>query len=491
MAIGWKCVRLAASTHAYLLQGAWKASWNKNHLPRSPRKTDYHPERRYDGTGAFGETLIVVFKQAFSTDVHGSVCLMILLFCGKVAYSARQGWIYEALLVDAMHSKSIFESGSVHALGLLSLNWQHFELSFIGGVSTSVTYGLPVQRRDDPVVRYTEKALLDGNNVAAPGKYLVNIIPQLKYVPEWMPGAHFKKVAREVREELDELMNRPYKESLNSIVSPMCSDSKEMKPQQFLQNAGTARESFVSTTLERYRDKPDFDLQALYTKQTAVQVFAAASETSGAAITTFILAMLTHPDVQRLTQKEIDSVVGRDSLPDFWILSISHTSQLLSRSWHPIVPAGVPHLTSDEDVYEGYYIPKNCIITPNTYAMLHDEDVFPDPEEFRPSRFLRSDGTIRDDLPDPENIASFGFGRRICPGREIALSMLHITAVSILHLFDIRPALDDNGHPINVKPKFFAASLISNPVPFRCKITPRGGIDVESLLQEYSGTDPM
>ncbi|KXN84163.1 O-methylsterigmatocystin oxidoreductase [Leucoagaricus sp. SymC.cos] len=311
-------------------------------------------------------------------------------------------------------------------LAYLPLNLPHFELSFIGGVSTLVTYGLPVQRRNDPVVRYTEKALLDGNDIAATGKYLVNIIPQLKYVLEWMPGAHFKKAAREVREELDELMNRSYRESLNSII------------------AGTARESFVSAILERYRDKPDFDLQALYTKQTAVQVF-------GGRPTTF-----------------------------------AHMPSL-----NPVVPASVPHLTSDEDVYNGYHIPKNFLIIPNAYAMLHNEDVFPDPEEFRPARFLRSDGTIRDDLPDPENIASFGFGRRICPGREIALSMLHITAVSILHLFDIFPALDDNGHPINVKPEFFAASLISNPVPFRCKITPRGGIDVESLLQEYFGTDPM
>jgi hypothetical protein len=33
--------------------------------------------------------------------------------------------------------------------------------------------------------------------------------------------------------------------------------------------------------------------------------------------------------------------------------------------WNPVVPMGLPHLTTDEDVYEGYYIPKNCIVIAN------------------------------------------------------------------------------------------------------------------------------
>lgn len=43
--------------------------------------------------------------------------------------------------------------------------------------------------------------------------------------------------------------------------------------------------------------------------------------------------------------------------------------------------------------------------------MLHDETVFSSPEEFRPERFIK-DGAINNDIPDPEEFATFGFGRR-------------------------------------------------------------------------------
>lgn len=47
------------------------------------------------------------------------------------------------------------------------------------------------------------------------------------------------------------------------------------------------------------------------------------------------------------------------------------------------------------------------------------------------------------------------------PGSHIAKSMLYIMAVSILSLFDIVPALDADGKPIYVEPKFTTDSLSS------------------------------
>ncbi|KAF9447950.1 cytochrome P450, partial [Macrolepiota fuliginosa MF-IS2] len=152
--------------------------------------------------------------------------------------------------------------------------------------------------------------------------------------------------------------------------------------------------------------------------------------------------------------------------------------------WNPIAPLGLAHLTTEEDMYEGYYIPKGCTVFANVYAMLHDEKIFPNPTEFKPERFIK-DGVISHDVLDPESVATFGFGRRICPGSQVALSMIYIAAASILSIFDISPMLDEKGNPVKVVPEFIAVSIVSEPLPFPCKFTPRQGKNVESLLQEY------
>jgi cytochrome P450 len=55
--------------------------------------------------------------------------------------------------------------------------------------------------------------------------------------------------------------------------------------------------------------------------------------------------------------------------------------------------------------------------------MLHDENVYPDPQKFIPERFLTKDGKIDPSVKDPVN-AAFGFGRRVCPGRHFALASI-------------------------------------------------------------------
>jgi cytochrome P450 len=79
-------------------------------------------------------------------------------------------------------------------------------------------------------------------------------------------------------------------------------------------------------------------------------------------------------------------------------------------------------------------------------AIQHDEEVNPDPFAFRPESFLK-DGKLDPRVQDPE-IAAFGLGRRICPGRYMALDSVWITVVSILGMFSIEKAIDEDGKVI-------------------------------------------
>ncbi|KXN85011.1 O-methylsterigmatocystin oxidoreductase [Leucoagaricus sp. SymC.cos] len=348
--------------------------------------------------------------------------------------------------------------------------------NYVGGLSTSTIYGLPVQRQRDPLVKFAEDAFIKMAAAGGPGKYLVNVFAPLKYVPEWMPGAGFKKEAKEMSKQFDQMMEDPFQRTVKSMKD------------------GTAFPSFVVDSLERSAHGINAELLARYVKQIGVQALGAAFETSVATIMTFILAMLLHPDVQHKAQREVDTVVGPDRLPDFTDMPhLTYLSAVVKEvlRWNTPAPLGIPHMTTDEDVYMGYYIPKNTTILANSYAMFYDEEVFPDPSEFNPERFLSDSGEIRKDLPDPERVATFGFGRRVCPGAHIARSVLYITVASMLHLFDISPSCDEEGNPISVIPRFTGASLSSEPLPFPCKVTSRGGKDVVGLLKEFTGADPI
>ena len=86
---------------------------------------------------------------------------------------------------------------------------------------------------------------------------------------------------------------------------------------------------------------------------------------------------------------------------------------------------------------------------PETFrAILHDPEIYPDPEEFKPERFLNEDGTVRD---DPKLALAFGAGKRICPGRHLVDATLFIVASSLLSTFNVTKAKDGNGNEIPVK----------------------------------------
>lgn len=73
-----------------------------------------------------------------------------------------------------------------------------------------------------------------------------------------------------------------------------------------------------------------------------------------------------------------------------------------------ITPFGVIHKALKDTTLGGYNIPANTPIFTNLSAMHHDREMWGDPENFRPERFLK-DGKLCKDMSLP-----FGFGELIC-----------------------------------------------------------------------------
>ncbi|THU84659.1 cytochrome P450 [Dendrothele bispora CBS 962.96] len=307
------------------------------------------------------------------------------------------------------------------------------------------TYGHHVEDKDDPFVRLADDASRSTSEAAVPGTFYVDFFPNLKYVPEWMPGARFQRQAQKWRKLSTDMLNVPF----NMVKEKM--------------KRGSAEPCFVSSCLEMNSDGPSEEI---------IRNVAAVSYAAGnvAVELIFILAMTLHPEVQKRAQMEIDSVTGGLRLPTFDDrANLPYLNAVLKETprWQPVLPLALPHRAIKQDQYKGYYIPANATVIGNAWAILHDKNMFPEPDSFKPERFINDPS-----LSDPADIAAFGFGRRVCAGKGMAIDSVWIVMASILAVLDISKAVDETGNEITPLVALVPES-IKHPVPFKCHIKAR------------------
>eukprot|EP00071_Canis_lupus_P052635 XP_538254.3 25-hydroxyvitamin D-1 alpha hydroxylase, mitochondrial [Canis lupus familiaris] len=145
-----------------------------------------------------------------------------------------------------------------------------------------------------------------------------------------------------------------------------------------------------------------------------------------------------HPDVQTALHSEITAALGPGSSAHPSAAALSQLPLLKAvvkevLRLYPVVPGNsrVP----DKDIRVGdYIIPKNTLVTLCHYATSRDPAQFPEPNSFRPARWL-GEG------PAPHPFASlpFGFGKRSCMGRRLAELELQMALAQILTHFEVQP----------------------------------------------------
>lgn len=327
-----------------------------------------------------------------------------------------------------------------------------------GGIILRISHGYHVQPSNDPFVLLANEATEQFAKATAPGGFLANLVPPLLHVPDWIPGAGFKSIGRAWRATLDRMADFPF---------------DFVKSQQA---AGTAEPSFTSKLLEERKQitpEEEYDI-----KWSAASLYSGGADTTVSAIHAFFRYMAMNPAVQARAQAELDAVVGPDRLPtsdDRAHLPYVNAVALETLRSHNVAPTGVPHRVTEDDVYEGYFIPRGALVVANLWFMLHDERTYSRPMEFRPERFLASEG--HEPERDPRTMV-FGFGRRICPGKELADVSLFLAVASILSVFNVSKY---NKNGIEVTPiEDQTSGTISHPVPFKCAIQPRS--DKAALL---------
>ncbi|KAH9926303.1 cytochrome P450 98A3 [Epithele typhae] len=296
--------------------------------------------------------------------------------------------------------------------------------AFDAGV-LKIFYGLEVTDSDDQFHAMIERAVHVGEATLTPGRFSVEVLPILLYLPSWFPGGGFKRFAADSKKEVAH------------IVDTLYDAAKERK------DTDTGRESIIGQILDRASagsGQVDPEVEAVC-KDVGFTGYGGGTVTTNTSLSAFFLAMAMNPNVQRKAQAELDAVVGPRRLPDFADRdSLPYINALVKElyRWHTVTPFGVPHLSVADDEYQGYFIPSGSTILPNIWSMSRDLTKYPDPERFLPERFLDTSGQLDLSIGDPEDFI-FGFGRRVCVGRHSADDMV----------FMLCP-VDERGNPVKM-----------------------------------------
>ncbi|CCM02244.1 uncharacterized protein FIBRA_04325 [Fibroporia radiculosa] len=322
----------------------------------------------------------------------------------------------------------------------------------IASIIIDANFGYEVKSKNDPFYTLPLLAMEKFGQASVPGAFLVDFIPQLRYLPEWMPGTGFLKTAKEWRKIMTDASWTPYLWA------------KENVPK------GAAHTpNMCATALSRaggqLSKEEEFSLV-----WAGSAMLGGGLDTNMSTVLSFIVAMLRYPEIQAKAQAELDSVIGTTRLPSITDRqSLPYIRSLITEvhRWAPVIPLCLPHALTEDDVYNGIHLPKGSLVMPNVWHMLHDARVYEHPEKFIPERYNSSDVEMQKvtDLV-------FGFGRRACPGMYFAQGSIFAIVTTMLATCEIVPIKDSQGKPV-IPEVAYTSGTICFPKDVKASFKPR------------------
>nr|WOF00833.1 flavonoid hydroxylase 1 [Dracocephalum moldavica] len=203
---------------------------------------------------------------------------------------------------------------------------------------------------------------------------------------------------------------------------------------------------FIDVMLSVLHDaKLQYDTHTI-TKTTCQVLIAGGSDTTTVMLVWALSLLLNNRHVLKKAQEELDKHVGKDRRVDESDIKNLIYLQAIVKETLRLYPAGplggLREFAKDCNV-AGYHVSKGTWLIVNMWKLHRDPQVWPeDPLEFRPDRFLNEHKNMDVKGQDFELIP-FGAGRRICPGVNFGLHMLHLVLANTLQAFELSTVCDE------------------------------------------------
>ncbi|XP_026071298.1 cytochrome P450 2K1-like isoform X3 [Carassius auratus] len=250
---------------------------------------------------------------------------------------------------------------------------------------------------------------------------------------------------------------RPVNYAVSNIISSIVYGSRfEYTDPRFTETVDRANENV------RKSGKEDSYFHHENLLMSVGNLFVAGTDTTGTTLRWGLMLMAKYPHIQDRVQEEIDKVIGgrqpvvedRKKLP--YTDAVIHETQRLAN----IVPLNLPHMTSCDVTFNGYFIKKGTTVVPLLTSVLKDPSEWEKPNSFYPEHFLDEKGQfVKRDAFMP-----FSAGRRMCLGESLARMELFLFFTSLLQSYRFTTAPGVSGDELDLKG---VVGITLNPSPHK------------------------
>nr|GMD89096.1 cytochrome P450 CYP82D47-like [Ipomoea batatas] len=238
----------------------------------------------------------------------------------------------------------------------------------------------------------------------------------------WFDIGGIEKSMKEVAKEMDSLMDEWIQE--HRLKKEARGDEKD----------------FIGGMLSRIEgmDLNGCDTDTII-KSTCLNLIAGGADTIMVMLTWALSLMMNNPHVLKKAQEELDMVVGKErKVNESDVTNLVYLQCIIKETLrlYPSTPLGGPRIFTEDCKVSKFDVPKGTWLLFNLWKLQRDPQLWSNPLEFNPERFINRHKDV-DVLGQDFELISFGVGRRICPGIALSLQILPLVLANLLHSFEL------------------------------------------------------
>ncbi|XP_022762796.1 cytochrome P450 82C4-like [Durio zibethinus] len=179
-------------------------------------------------------------------------------------------------------------------------------------------------------------------------------------------------------------------------------------------------------------------------KATCQSLLLGGNDTTVLTLTWALSLLLNNRHAIKKAQDELEAQVGKGrQVEESDMKNLPYLQAIVKEALrlYPAAPLSAPREAMEDCTVAGFHVPKGTRLLVNLWKLMRDPNVWEQPSEFRPERFLNEH--VEFDVRGQNfEFIPFGSGRRMCPGVTFALQVLHLSLARLLHGFDLGTVSD-------------------------------------------------